>query len=275
MSSDSLENKDIVINDDVEKIEEKKESLEENNDEKSNEEENKSGKEDNDDTNDNNNEENNNNNKKKNKKKNNKKKKKNRNRNKSINKNDGTHRLNSKWTFWYSKQPKGQKKENIPYEDLLLKVGSFNTIENFWNYYTHLIKPSQLTKGSNIALFKNEKKPMWENFIHGGCWNIHFKKNSLNLDWNWEKLIFGIIGEVFKEPNIVGIVVSKRSGFDVLSIWNKTASNKNLCFDIGKKLENILQLSSTRLIEYKIHSHSVKDGSTYRNGKLYVVSSDS
>ena len=41
------------------------------------------------------------------------------------------HPLQSRWTFWYSKKPKtaiGSTK----YEDLLHKVGSFDTVPGFW-----------------------------------------------------------------------------------------------------------------------------------------------
>jgi len=107
---------------------------------------------------------------------------------------------------------------------------------------------------------------MWESFPKGGCFIKKVKKGEDNmLARMWEELLFATIGEFFEDPDVVGIVLSIRPKEDALSIWNQDHQNLSLRLSIGEKLKDIWELPSDLQIEYKLHSSSVKDQSTYRS----------
>lgn len=41
-------------------------------------------------------------------------------------------------------------------------VGRFASVEQFWSYYCHLVRPCELSGHSDFHLFKDGIKPMWE-----------------------------------------------------------------------------------------------------------------
>lgn len=86
----------------------------------------------------------------------------------------------------------------------------------------------------------------------------------------WEELIFTLIGENFEDPEVVGIVLSIRQREDIIAIWTKDSKNHSLRYKIAEKLKQIWVLDPNSSIEYKNHSASMKDGSTYR-GKVEQI----
>jgi len=183
----------------------------------------------------------------------------------------GKHLLETGWTFWYDKKTKDAKAKS--YEENLTEVGTFQTIEDFWSYYTHMKRPEELPKDSNYHLFRQGIKPMWESFPKGGCFIKKVKRDdSDTIGKMWEELLFVTIGELFEDPDVVGVVLSIRPKEDILSIWNKNNSNQSLRYKIGEKLREIWQLDANTPIEYKNHSSSIKDGNTYHSHikQIYV-----
>ena len=81
------------------------------------------------------------------------------------------------------------------YDDAIKVVATFKTIEEFWGMYQHIKRPSQLTPGTQLNLFIDGIKPMWEVDEHknGGVWNLRVNKGYSNK--LWEDLILGLIGE--------------------------------------------------------------------------------
>lgn len=72
------------------------------------------------------------------------------------------HVLHSRWTLWYD-GPKARENKNIKYEDRLIKIGTFQTLEDFFRYYVYVKRPLELgTETCNLHLFRDEIKPMWE-----------------------------------------------------------------------------------------------------------------
>lgn len=71
---------------------------------------------------------------------------------------------------------------------------------------------------------------MWEDDVNlnGGKWVIRFKKGASTR--SWENLALALIGNQFGTSageEICGIVVSLKPHEDVISIWNKTATNRD------------------------------------------------
>ena len=107
------------------------------------------------------------------------------------------HVLNSKWLFWYISRK--EKDHEIPYSDRLKKIAEFTTIEEFFKYYMFLKSPSDMERNTDLSIFKEGYKPLWESCPNGGCWFIRFKKtdDQNNIDLKWEKIVFALIGNKF------------------------------------------------------------------------------
>jgi len=198
--------------------------------------------------------------------------------------------LQTKWTFWFDKKElvppvvpthggvtdwQEQQQATTHYRDQLQRIGHFETIDEFTKLYAFLAQPSKVpTKSSNYHMFRHEIVPMWESYPQGGCWMIKIKKNPELLDRLWEQLVFATICEEFQEPNVVGIVLSIRAREDVLSVWNRDSNNQRAKAAIGERFKEILHLHPQVVIQYKHNKLSIKDGSTFRNAKNYVVQDD-
>jgi hypothetical protein len=50
---------------------------------------------------------------------------------------DGKHLLQSGWTFWFDKKSKDKTKS---YEDNLVQLATFNTLEDFWRFLSFTLK---------------------------------------------------------------------------------------------------------------------------------------
>lgn len=100
---------------------------------------------------------------------------------------------------------------------------------------------------------------------------VKIKKNPGLLDRLWEQLILSAICELFDEPNVVGVVLSIRTKEDVLSVWNRDSSNQRAKLAIGEKVKQILHLGPRSIIQYKHNKLSIKDGSTFRNARLFMI----
>lgn len=125
------------------------------------------------------------------------------------------------YSFWFSKRPgKGSSNalanassstSNINYDANLRLVGTFNTVEKFWSYYSHMTRPHDLVGHADIHLFKDGIRPLWEDDANknGGKWIVRLKKGLANRCW--ENLILAILGEQFMVgEEICGAVVSVR-----------------------------------------------------------------
>ena len=96
--------------------------------------------------------------------------------------------------------------------------------------YSHLKRPSSLPSVSDYHVFKKGVRPVWEDEENkrGGKWILRLKKGV--VDRYWENLLLGIVGDQFAEAGeeVCGIVLSIRSGEDVLSIWTRIDGGRNI-----------------------------------------------
>jgi translation initiation factor 4E len=106
----------------------------------------------------------------------------------------GQHKLNSTWVFWYISRK--EKVHEIPYEQRLKKIASFSTLEDFFRYYVFLKSASEVERNTDLSIFKEGYKPLWESCPEGSCWFFRFKKSDdpQEIDLRWEKLVFALIG---------------------------------------------------------------------------------
>ncbi|KAG8084428.1 hypothetical protein GUJ93_ZPchr0010g9493 [Zizania palustris] len=75
--------------------------------------------------------------------------------------------------------------EMDPYEDNIKKIIDFSTVESFWVCYCHLARPSSLPSPTDLHLFKEGIRPLWEDPANrnGGKWIIRFKKAVSGRFW--------------------------------------------------------------------------------------------
>nr|XP_033933380.1 eukaryotic translation initiation factor 4E type 2-like isoform X2 [Pseudochaenichthys georgianus] len=88
-------------------------------------------------------------------------------------------------------------------------------VEQFWRFYSHLVRPGDLSGHSDFHLFKEGIKPMWEDDCNrgGGKWIIRLRKGLASRFW--ENIVLAMVGEQFMVgEEICGAVVSIR--FQVL-----------------------------------------------------------
>ncbi|XP_039749076.1 eukaryotic translation initiation factor 4E-1B-like isoform X2 [Pararge aegeria] len=149
------------------------------------------------------------------------------------------HPLEYSWGMWYITNDKRN------WEDNLVKLTSFDTVEDYWRLYHHMKLPSQLGSGRDYAVFKNEYRPMWEDPANrsGGRWVISFdKKRTEELDSIWMYLVLLMIGENFAVPSaICGAVVNVRARSRV-ALWVADYKNEHDIIVTGKKIRDTLGL---------------------------------
>ncbi|BBN70355.1 novel cap-binding protein, partial [Prunus dulcis] len=226
-----------------------------------------------------------------------------------------------KFVFWYTRRTLGMRSQT-PYEDNIKKIVDFTTVEAFWVCYCHLARPATLPSPTDLHLFKDGIRPLWEDSAncHGGKWIIRFKKAVSGRFWrtcfqatfilsvdnilneNLEVKIYAQLSELFYYPpvvltyaepnsikkltrvqtkellvlalvgdqldygeNICGAVLSIRFNEDILSVWNRNASDHQAVMALRDAIKRNLKLPHSYLMEYKPHDASLRDNSSYRN----------
>ena len=111
---------------------------------------------------------------------------------------------------------------------------------------------------------------MWEDEANkeGGKWIVRLRKGLASRFW--ENLILAILGEQFMVGDeICGAVVSIRVHEDIISVWNRTASDQATTVRIRDTLRRILNLPQNTIMEYKTHNDSLRDHFSFRNTDLF------
>jgi len=181
----------------------------------------------------------------------------------------GEHPLQFHYTFWFSRRSPGKQTTN--YDANLKKVCTIPSVEQFWEFYSHVVRPCDLSGHSDFHLFKDGIRPMWEDSANkaGGKWIVRLKKGLASRCW--ENLILAMLGEQFMVGGeICGAVISIRYQEDILSLWNRTANDHVTTSRIRDTLKRVLNLPTNTIMEYKKHTDSLKDMSSYRNTDVFM-----
>ncbi|MEE6508928.1 hypothetical protein FKM82_023422 [Ascaphus truei] len=144
------------------------------------------------------------------------------------------HPLQYNYTFWYSRRTPGRPTSSQSYEQNIKQIGTFASDDANKN---------------------------------GGKWIIRLRKGLASRCW--ENLILAMLGEQFMVgEEICGAVVSVRFQEDIISIWNKTSSDQATTARIRDTLRRVLNLPPNTIMEYKTHTDSIKDKTSFRNTKI-------
>ncbi|XP_046960871.1 eukaryotic translation initiation factor 4E1-like [Vanessa cardui] len=159
------------------------------------------------------------------------------------------HPLNNSWSFWMFTNKKSVWEEN------LIKLTTFDTVEDYWSLYHHMKCPSGLDLGQEYAIFKDDIRPMWEDKANkfGGRWVINLEKTqNSDLDAVWLYVVLLLIGNNFENSDaICGAVVNIRQKSKI-GIWISDSRNKKAIDEIGRKLKFNLSLQS----KINFHAHN-------------------
>lgn len=164
--------------------------------------------------------------------------------------------LPSGFTLFFSffkKTLNSQVKEEASYEENIKSVSTFETVEDFWCLWQHMVKPEQLPIGCEIFLFQKGIKPMWEDSENngGGRFIVRLKKEVSNR--LWEDIVLSFIGEQKeKSKNICGLVCTVKEREVVISTWIKPLDNDSRAA-IKTWVLSALDLDLATAIEYRDH----------------------
>ena len=155
------------------------------------------------------------------------------------------------------------------FEQALIPLGTFDTVEGFWAVYSHLARSNNLPPASEYFLFKTGIKPMWEDAANqdGGKWIIRVKKPASPRCW--EQVVLALLGDQFGASagdDICGLVVSTKANEDCISVWNRSANNKDVTIRIRDVLKETLDIPVNAAFEYKPHHVSIDHVATLARG---------
>ncbi|CAG7910980.1 unnamed protein product, partial [Brassica rapa] len=177
----------------------------------------------------------------------------------------GLHPLRYKFAIWYTRRTPGVRNQTS-YEDIIKKIVEFSTVEGFWACYCHLARSSLLPSPADLHFFKNGIRPLWEDGANcnGGKWIIRFSKVLSSRFW--EDLLLALVGDQLDDAdNICGAVLSVRFSEDIISVWNRNASDHQAVLGLRDSIKRHLKLPHAYAMEYKPHDASLRDNSSYRN----------
>eukprot|EP00297_Palpitomonas_bilix_P017188 CAMPEP_0113870280 /NCGR_PEP_ID=MMETSP0780_2-20120614/2000_1 /TAXON_ID=652834 /ORGANISM="Palpitomonas bilix" /LENGTH=183 /DNA_ID=CAMNT_0000855543 /DNA_START=257 /DNA_END=808 /DNA_ORIENTATION=+ /assembly_acc=CAM_ASM_000599 len=179
------------------------------------------------------------------------------------------HPLNSPYTLWFMRRTPGGKVEE-KYENNIKMIATFSTVEGFWRYYNNLMRPADLPSTSDYHMFREGIKPIWEDPANakGGKWMIRLKKGLASK--YWEDLMIAMCGEQFEHAeHVCGAVVSVRYHEDIVSLWTKDCTAKEINDSISDDLRKALDLPASAVLEFKAHDASLRDKSSFRNTDVF------
>ena len=167
--------------------------------------------------------------------------------------------LNCKWTI--SKVDYEEVKQNSSYEQCIHKIADFGTVEEFWQIFSHLMKPSEIGDEIELEIFRKGYRAIWEDSVNQECgkWYLVIKKEYCDL--LWEQSILALIGEQLDE-NIIGVTISSRSNSTIISYWIKTSKDEGIN-EIASNLAETLNLPEKTKIGFKYHDKAVNKPREY------------
>lgn len=154
--------------------------------------------------------------------------------------------LENKFTLFAMDKAKGWQESKIK------PLATIGTVQQFWQMYQHIKRPSQLANQSVINIFVEGVKPVWEcpEHAHGAAWNLRINKG--HADQLWENLLLGLIGEQFTDGNnVTGVVLDVGHNLDKIAVWFREGENQQVTQQLRKDLIRIMDLPPDIKMECK------------------------
>lgn len=167
--------------------------------------------------------------------------------------------LSRAFTFWFSFASTKAVLTREDYESEIKVLGSISTVEDFWSYYQHMVRPEKMPVSSKFALFQEGIKPAWEDKENqnGGSFILKVKKNFANKFW--EDLLLSYIGEQCEyNDDVCGIILNVKATEVVISVWTKSI-DEQAKETIENWLRRTLGLSDKVPLQYRYHPRNKGD----------------
>jgi translation initiation factor 4E len=173
-----------------------------------------------------------------------------------------------------------EQKQDIvhPYENSIKSITTVRTVEEFWATYNYLRRPNDLSSTTDYHCFREGVKPTWEDDANakGGKWIVRLPKGLASR--YWEEVVLALIGGQFPgvpDGEITGLVISIRYSEDILGVWNRNASDRDMVERLRDAIKKVLQLPSHAYaaMEYKPHQNAMADRSSFRNAQAWKPAS--
>ena len=167
-------------------------------------------------------------------------------------------KLNNEFTFWLTFFNKSKDKQLEEFEDNMKPLGSFATVESFWNIYQHMKRPYDLPRGSEFFLFKKGIKPLWEDAANngGGRFFISIKRSTM-ANKIWEDLLLAYLLTDAAHNAINGVVLNVRTSEVFLSVWTAQLSDKEMSV-YRSWIKTALDFPIEQIIDYKKHPNNAQ-----------------
>lgn len=172
------------------------------------------------------------------------------------------HHLQHKWCLSYLNQEEAAKTAN--YEDCIHTIATFDTVEDFWKYYSYIKLPSEMQNLSDLHLFRDNYRPVWEadKNKYKGTWYLIVKMEFSDLVW--EKSVLNAIGNNFPKE-VIGIRISlkdKENKSTSISYWISSDQVMD-CKKVAKLITNVMQFPSSTTLTFKNHGEK-KSNKTFK-----------
>jgi translation initiation factor 4E len=138
--------------------------------------------------------------------------------------------------------------------DELCCTDSFDTVEQFWHYYDHIVRANELPPNTDCCIFKDGIKPDIEDDanVGGGKWTLRLRKGLSSR--MFEALILASLGRQHQiDDDMCGIVVSSRAEEDIISVWSSHKDRLGT-LRLQRAIIMALSLPPTATLEYKRHA---------------------
>ncbi len=156
------------------------------------------------------------------------------------------HPLLDSWTLWYRSNATG-----MSWEDSQSEVDTFSTAEGFWRLYHHTLRPSELGRGCEYAIFRAGVRPAWEDVanVGGGRWlatmahvaPVLFSEPA--VDVLWRNFVLFMIGEpdrpATRQVNGAVMQVKARDAHR-LGVWCRANSGRPELVRVGAEIRRSL-----------------------------------
>lgn len=163
--------------------------------------------------------------------------------------------LQHRWSLWFYKNDQLRS-----WEENLMEVTSFQTLEDFSALYGYIEAASNLENGCDYCLFKFGIKPMWEDARNrqGGRWLFNMGRSRRDLDSCWLAILLCLITEEqefgeFSE-DVCGAVVKVRAKADKIAVWTADVRRAEANVAIGRALKERIKMNPSDKVSY--HSHA-------------------
>lgn len=130
-----------------------------------------------------------------------------------------------------------------------------SAVEHFTRLYSHLQRPSTVPGSTDVHLFRQGIKPVWEDPANtsGGRWILRLPKGL--ADRIWEHLCLALVGGQFSafSGTVCGACLGVRYQEDVVSVWTRSCQDVDGNVKVKERLLHVLQLPPSTVMEYKPH----------------------